>query len=624
MNTTNKKQVENIKNSNNNKNNNTGKILILNKIKHFPALILDIFPFVASRPLILSDLIGNDFALKTKIKKTIRTINKKNYNSETNDFLDKFVVYKLIEGIDINYFISEIRCLFNNYKYYNNSIKHLSCIDNYYRFCIEYFKKNINLKAINIKYNTILNNIPTKQTLKNLIKDSKEIVLFYLPLKYKDYTNNDSLYLSNLNKNRKETSQKINLFCIIKDKNYDANIPNLDYENINKIFFSYNDDIFNNIFHRISLYLYGITHRENIESIIFEKTFFKENESENIIDKTKNVYIYNKIMVEYLIDNYYEKINKKENINLNLKSLEKIEFDDSNIINTIQRFRLRYNLNKIFSYKAWCQLIIITPEDFNDIYNFNEKQQNNLMIKMNRFSNENNNYKMLYLDFNNNSPYQKNFFYFCEKYLNLNKNINIIIIDNIGDINKDYEYIKKAQTLSKIQLPSLENIIFEKEITSVIFDDIHIEKNQELPYVLNNGFNYMNANFNNNINSNEQPFYYDQFGIKSFINEFFDYSDTFFIYEGFGDNNNLIYYNIVKKLEIGNELYRIFFIENKISKMNFIKENIEINYNKNENKLRIINKNKHKYRQLKDYDIHSFNQFINDIRINIEIKPKEK
>ena len=130
MNTINEKPFENINNANNNKNNNSlkGKILILNKVKHFPILILDIFPFVANRPLILSDLIGNDFALKTKIKKTIKTINKKNYNSETNDFLDKFVVYKLIEGIDINYFINEIRYLIKNYKYLDNPFEHFSYV----------------------------------------------------------------------------------------------------------------------------------------------------------------------------------------------------------------------------------------------------------------------------------------------------------------------------------------------------------------------------------------------------------------------------------------------------------------------------------------------------------------
>jgi hypothetical protein len=88
------------------------------------------------------------------------------------------------------------------------------------------------------------------------------------------------------------------------------------------------------------------------------------------------------------------------------------------------------------------------------------------MKKLNQFEKENTQYKILYLNFCNNSPYQTNFAYFCEKYLNLNNNINIILIDNIGENNKENDFFKNNTNFKKIKLPYLKSIIYEKDITS--------------------------------------------------------------------------------------------------------------------------------------------------------------
>ena len=127
--------------------------------------------------------------------------------------------------------------------------------------------------------------------------------------------------------------------------------------------------------------------------------------------------------MEYLVDNYFDIIEKDCKIYFHLSSLETIDFSDENIINDIQCFKLRYNLSKIFSNKIIFKVIMITPKDYNNISNLSEEKKKKLMKKMNQFEKENTEYKILYLNFCNNSPYQTNFAYFCEKYLNLNNNI---------------------------------------------------------------------------------------------------------------------------------------------------------------------------------------------------------
>ena len=195
--------------------------------------------------------------------------------------------------------------------------------------------------------------------------------------------------------------------------------------------------------------------------------------------------------MERLINDYYILSKKLGNINLNFSNLKKIEFNDDNILNNIRRFKLRYNLNKIFGNNVWCKIIKITFKDFENIFEFNEVEKENLEKKINWFKNTNTNFKLLYLDLENNSPYQKQFYYFCKNYLNDNKNINTLILNNIGNINYDNEFFSKMKNNEKIKLSSLIQILYENNLT---------EKK---------------------LNNNE---------IKDFINLFFDYNNKLFIY----------------------------------------------------------------------------------------------
>ena len=106
-------------------------------------------------------------------------------------------------------------------------------------------------------------------------------------------------------------------------------------------------------------------------------------------------------------------------------------------------------------------------------------------------------------------------------------------------------------------------------------------------------------------NINEEIIF-DPIQIKIFIDNFFDLSN-FNIYEGYNDENTLIYLKIVKNISI-DELYRIFFIQSKISFLILRKENIKIKYNRNKKELYLIYNVNEKENQL-SYKIESFNEF---------------
>ena len=111
--------------------------------------------------------------------------------------------------------------------------------------------------------------------------------------------------------------------------------------------------------------------------------------------------------------------------------------------------------------------------------------------------------------------------------------------------------------------------------------------------------------------------FFDAYEVKTFINQFFDLSN-FNIYEGYNNKNHLIYLNIVKNICV-DELYRIFFIENKISMLKFIKENIEIKFNKTKMELSLINKNNEKEKKLNLYKINSFKDFFEKLNQIIDL-----
>ena len=320
--------------------------------------------------------------------------------------------------------------------------------------------------------------------------------------------------------------------------------------------------------------------------------------------------------MEYLVDNYFDIIEKDSKIYFHLSSLETIDFSDDNIINDIQCFKLRYNLSKIFSNKIIFKVIMITLNDYNNISNLSKEEKKKLMKKMNQFEKENTEYIILYLNFCNNSPYQTNFAYFWEKYLNLNNNINIILIDNIGEKNKENDFFKNTN-LKKIKLPNLKSIsiIYEKDITSYKYKNKN-DENNEFSNELNNkiyNLSFINACDNIKILENKNMVF-DRFDIKKFVDNFFYYSGLS-VYEGYDYNNILIYLYIIEKIP-NNELYRIFFIENKICKLKLNDEKKYIKFDKSNNKLTIIKHNsekeKDKEKQIKCHD-NNFDEFLNKL-----------
>jgi len=589
------------------KNKNFIKPLILNKIKHKPNMIFYIFPFVTERIFILPYLIESDSFLKNSFKKSLNNMRSKNFSKESIDLIHKFMVYNLMQGVTIDYFGKYIiNSLFDEF-YYGRAFQSLSILDNFKKDIIKCFKNKPIPINMNIDMEIIERNLPKGLKLDKFMEDyfNDELILFYMSLDNHSalYTNKDIIYLNNLNTNN-NYKKILNLICIITINffYYNKNMIKINYKYIKKLYFIYYDDYFNNIFDKIEFFLNCIEHRENIKYIYFHNSFSKEENKKTIY--YKDFIVYKKIGLEYLLDDYYQKINNKKKINMNLNSLENIEFDDDNLINAIQIFRLRYNLNNMFfTDKFCCKIIMITPDDFDNIYNLSDKEENDLNKKLDKFENENTKYKILYLNFNNTSPYTKNFVYFCDKYLYFNKNINIIIIDNIqiiNGINKDYDY----KNIKKLKFPNLKCIIFEDKIIS---DNLNITQNEE-----NSETDDKIYDFHNN-----DDLFFDTYGVKTFINQFFDLSN-YNIYEGYNNKNHLLYLNIVKNICV-DELYRIFFIENKISMLKFIKENIEIKFNKTKMELSLINKNNEKEKKLKLYKIKSYKDFFEKLNKIIDL-----
>ena len=489
--------------------------LIFNKIKHKPLLLFKIFPYTIKRPFILIYLIEKDFALKNSLKKTINIIKTKNFQTESIDDIYKFVIYKLMKEIDIlslgKYMI--------NYILYQGSY---SFTDNYEKYIIRYFKQKKQIpQDLNIPYNLIEKYIPSGEELKSFVEDYLffNIDLLYLPPNIDSKINKDSLYLYDL-KEKSKINQLINLFCVINKYKYYLNIKTINYKYINRIYFVFDKEHnCDNLLNIIYQYLEKIIHKENIKIIIFDNSFSKENLVE-ISDK--NGLIYTKIYLEYLVDNYFDIIEKDSKIYFHLSSLETIDFSDDNIINEIQCFKLRYNLSKIFSNKIIFKVIMITPKDYNNISNLSEEKKKKLMKKMNQFEKENTEYKILYLNFCKNSPYQTNFAYFCEKYLNLNNNINIILIDNIGENNKENDFFKNNKNLKKIKLPNFKSIIYEKDITSYKYKNKNDENNEFSNEINNKIYNLSFINVYENIKILEnENMVFDRFDIKKICRYFF-------------------------------------------------------------------------------------------------------
>ena len=586
---------------------NDKKISVLNKIKHKPIFFDNIFPFIEKRAMIFPFLINSDLFLKEKIKPIIEPASVNNKLSKNiTDNICKFIFSRLLYEIKFESIINDIKnkiitnsnedesfipsFIYNIITIHSNLNK---CIIKYiYEKLTESLKQKINnIINIDVKYSNTLENFYKSNSYLDYISDylniQKEIILYHLPVEIKNEKNEkifdtkfgqnkdkviyedeeedenenenqleeenknsslygDSFYLEKLNKN---INQKIDLICKI-DSNfkYYENPTLIEYYNIHKLLFLFFEDVKNkdnkSVFYKINNFLTKIKHKENIEEIYFNNAFFNEEKKGEFYQKT-------------YFENFFNEFEKYlGNNNLIFRSLKKIEFNDDKIKNNIRRFKLRYDLNKIFGVHLWSQVKIIHFKDIKNI--LSNKNEEKPYYIMNNFINENTtNLKIFLIDLENNSPYQKIFYHFCIKFLDNNENINMIIFHGIGNINSDDKFDKN---LKKIIIPNISDIFYEREI--------------------------------NEKNSNNQ--------IYTFIEAFFDIKKLSMIYEGYDDNNNLNYLNISSNNILEDEINRIFLDEQKVYSFHLKREKIQIKYNRKKNHLLIKNNNNIKEKEKKN------------------------
>jgi hypothetical protein len=131
----------------------------------------------------------------------------------------------------------------------------------------------------------------------------------------------------------------------------------------------------------------------------------------------------------------------------------------------------------------------------------NEDKEKQYNIMQNFSDDTNTNLKILLIDLENNNPYQKIFYDFCKKFLENNQNISMIVFHRIGNNNNNNDENFDKNNLTKIIIPNLTEIYYERDI---------------------NDKNYINQ-------------------IYEFIETFFDIKKLCMIYEGYDDKNNLNY-----------------------------------------------------------------------------------
>ena len=493
-----------------NKTNIVQKKLILNKIKHKPTLFNYIFAFVKDRPIIFPYLIDKDPILKQSLKHTIERMNKRNdLSGNINDNIYRFIFYRLLYEIDPNNLI-----LKNIENYFEKKIGEIvfNGHNHYKEIIIECLKEKYKISNINVGLNYILEYCNNEKDIKNYYIDylymQEKIILFHLPL---DLTYIDSYYLYNLP--HYKINQNISLICNLSELDFFNNPMTIEYENINKLYFCLDLKSFYNekYFHKIYNYLKRIKHKENIKEIYFDKNLsFYLNE---------------------IIDDYYELTQNLGKLDLNFNSIQKIEFDDEHINGNIKRYKIRYIFNQIFGFDDFNKIMNINYKDFENI-DSNRKDLIKLERKLNSLIIQATNLKILYINFEKNSPFQTRFYNFCNKYIKDNPNINLLVIDNIGNDNYDKECFNKIRDSNpKIKLPNLNQIFYED-------------------------------NFDDKISKNT---------MKDILTSYF-YFEKFYVYEGIDDKNNLIYYNATSKKIKESKVKNILLKENKIYTFNLIYE----------------------------------------------------
>ena len=381
--------------------------LILRKINHKPLLIEKIFPYTINRPLIFLILLQRDISLKESLKTAFKSLKKtNNFDNETNETFNRFISYRLIfeKNLYEEYII--------NFSFIFGYIKNAY----YYNFFKTHFKDAI---YHNMDYKYQINN---DLAINNFILD------------YSQYHKKFCLYISNGLQENIEFLKKLNYLEFDIDLIFfiDKNIGGF-YDKDDKI----KSELIKLNFKVKNICFMFVLGNDKKNQIILKQL----KDYIDIINKLKNKNNIKKINIQYLQDRENFLINYlfENNINIKLENLDKVEYIEDKYLTVYKKFNLRYKLRTIFNNKDLFNLIIITPEDFNNIKEITEAKKNNLINKLNLCEQNNNNnntdLKIILFDFQNNSPYQENFIFFCEKCLFNINNINIIVIRNFGKIN---------------------------------------------------------------------------------------------------------------------------------------------------------------------------------------------
>ena len=537
--------------------------LILNKINHKPLLIEKIFPYTINRPLIFQILLKSDISLKESLKIAFKSLKKNNnFDNETNEEFYRFIDYRLIfeKNLYEEYLI--------NIDYTLKSLKNLS----YYSFFMRYFNKIIN-DNLNPKYE-INNNKAFNNFVLDYFQYHKKFCLYI----FYDIKSNFELL-----KKFEYLEPDIDLIFFIYDcfSGIDDNIKselikqNLKVKNIYFAFVEEKNFEDKNIFKQLKEYIDIINNLKNkndIKKINLKHLGTKEN-----------------IIMNYLYEN---------NLKINLEKLEKVEFDENKYLTIYDKFIHSYKLISIFNNKNFFNLIIITPEIFNNIKEINKAQEEYLLNKLNLLGQNNNNdndLKIIFFDFKNNSPYQDDFIYFCEKYLSNIKNINTIVINNIGKTHYEID-TKKNIKKPLMNFNLLKNIICENKINLNnlgIVDEIR--EFIDLFFYTNNLLYKINTTY------------------------FLFYSNELNIFDIIDKNNIIFSYELGKlKIDFDNIIYEIY---NK--KELYIKKSKDIDINVINIKKTLKKLNKYFYMDLKgDTDlinqINSFNIDTNILKDKIQ------
>ena len=170
---------------NKNEKSNHEFISILNRVKHKPLIIQDIFPFLDNRPYIFPCLFEKDINLNKELNKLYKSMKKNSeLSSQINPNIYKFLAYKLLYQtplIDIEeentMELFDLNFLFD---YEDNNIND-NCLKNKFNFCYSFdsyislvkksFEKKVIPDNINIKKNILYNYLPKDKAMINFVKD---------------------------------------------------------------------------------------------------------------------------------------------------------------------------------------------------------------------------------------------------------------------------------------------------------------------------------------------------------------------------------------------------------------------------------------------------------------------